>query len=510
MAQTLVTASRFLSASVPWSSTRSQHIAERFLQRRHLKLSEIVIRIVLADHIRPLFLTSALDPGVVDEGGRARHERAHLSKSTVGRGHQENKPAWKGAPSDGSSPESAYQSRGAGVHLTLCVCLSSIEMMFKEQQAQRGDQKTSSDPWEAFWPLLLPPLMHMLEDSDPRWRYRGTQLLLQGLLESSEKAKELLVRANLVPHIEKTLFDGLTYLSSPTYGVPLLDAALRSLRVLASDSMSQMSRSSDSKSKRLLQVEQRMRILQDGVLRVWSLAPRTLLEPPDLIKNEQNLAEQDQGQVSSHLWRGSEDEDMDLLVVTYEHLARLCRELGILSARYIDVCLEFLCAQAEACYDKIVVQAANDPSKTPEVAARRRRRNWSQAQRAVEAMTALVGACLAMNPCKTIPALPPNLLPWSGRVLSALVKTRLAISDAPPASDEHEQRQRRRLARIVADGWLGLWSSDVVKVAAQGRESCEGMTGVEETIRLLEGRLCASLRISDVATLFESHSRANP
>lgn len=475
VAAVAVACSRFSSSSHPWSCDDSHHAAERFLSQRFARLTESSIRWILSEHIRPLFISVA-DPGSVDERGRARHQRAHLSETTVGKGHEEGTPLWKGQVGRPLPGREGLYSIGAGVHLTLRLCLDAIEKQScgSDSRPERGN---GSNLWESVWHLILPPVMRIVEDSDPRWRSRGAELLVRGFLTST-KATEMLQRTNLVPHLKSVLFDDLTYLSS-SHGVQLLDLALLGLRSLPD-----------------LTAEDRMRIVEEGVLRVWTFAPRSLDEPPDV--------------VGPHV-KGRRREP-DLLTVTFSQLAVLSCELGTLAARYIDVCLEFICAQVGGIYDRVVTLSA-PASKDGAAACTRRLGLWMRTRKGVEAMDALVRACLSQSAHKmaALLTLPPNLVSWSGRVLSALVKARLAVSDAISLSGYEEEldlvtataaaseaRERRLLTQSIAKAWMKTWSDDVIGAARKGNDA----TKAEETIRALEATVQEGLDVRKLADFF--------
>ncbi|CAO1624741.1 unnamed protein product [Parajaminaea phylloscopi] len=514
VASCAVACSRFLSSDLPWSCPASKQLAERILAAASsLTLYDRSIRWILVNHVRPLFTATAADPGSVNEEGRARHQRAHLSGTTVTRGYQGDAPAWKGHIGQKVSGQNGLFGVGAAIHLTLATCFKAVEDSSRARRRSRAQQKQPAvpsdlDPWESLWPLLLPPLMRLLEDTEPRWRFRGAEILSSNLLGPSEKARELLYRANLVPHVETVLFDGLTYLSSPPHGIGLVDVALSSLRILADYAPAKGA----SDDRQLQPAEKRMRIVQDGILRAWSLAPRSVTEPPDILRESS----------------GTATEEHDLLAITYSHLAVLYTDLGPLAARYIDVTLEFICAQLEALYDHVVEKTQGDvrgiATRTAAASRGRRRALWSRARAGVEAVDALVQACLVYsakhsNRPSAVPLVPPNLVQWSGRVLSALVKTQLALCDAPRVGIDvdggAELLQRRLLARSVRKLWVDTWSRDVVKSATSASSSPsettagEGSSGPDRPqtakaiIRSLEGDVSAALGIDTLSVLFD-------
>ncbi|PWN17819.1 hypothetical protein BCV69DRAFT_123051 [Microstroma glucosiphilum] len=416
-----------------------------------------VIRHVLRDHLRSLFASSS--PGAVNEEGRLRHERAHLSNSAKMSAYLEGEK-WKGKQRTDIPGLDMARSDGAGSHLTLKVCLNMIATL----SSSRKQKRPNEEPWEALWPLIVPPLVTLIEDSDPVWRERGTRLLVEQVLtrrtpgsvghknlsasELQAVPVQLLQRSNLVPLLQTTLFNSLTYLSHPV-GASLLHYALSALILLAR-SLSERSRE---------RAEMLMRILQEGVLRTWTFMPKSTM-PTSLDQDEEEGGEGEEPAT-----------EIDVLTTTFTHLTSLCIELEILSARFLDVALDFLSAQISGLYESLVSSTSTSASvganaKTfaglvdVEQERKTTRAKLLRGREAVRASRVLVEqACTEaiVEPTAVteeehkstphpdqatskddpfFPTIPPGLAQWTSKCLSAYVKAWLALSDAPLLQSE--------------------------------------------------------------------------
>lgn len=478
--QTLLAASRFVSRIAGHNCKESRQISRRIVGRKPRPIE--AIESILSSHVRPLFLSA--DPGSVNDQGRARHERANISSSTTTRGYEDERPAWKGGR--GSllllSGEQEERCRSIALPSTLDVCLRAIA----EYNDTSQQTKDRFDAWERLWPLLLPPLMRMIEDSDPKWRLSGTELLQRYLLPSP-KATQLLHRANLVPHLETVLFSSLTYLSSSTAGVQLLDVALAALR-----SLSAPAQPGNSPVEQRASAQKLMRIVQEGILRVWTFAPRSVLEPPQP-NDEDAISEDDGCDDEDGAGYDTTSADVDLLTVTFVHLRRLSNDLEMLMARYLDVTLDFLFAQIGGCYEALV-EPAQQHKAVGYVDGRSQFRNRMRRLRrvtaAVQAASSIVQAVLSSraeapssnNAATTkMTDLPPNLWPWVGRALTCHVQAWLALTDSVVFEESIGTRTSQGLAREAREalrgGW-SLWRDDVSRfVDTEQRSSLDEMEG---------------------------------
>lgn len=369
-ARVFIAASRFIDATIPWSSGISQLIARRILT--HLSAPLATIESVLSTYIRPLFLS-------IDGGGSVDEATGRLRRDRVGMAAAQGRA--------GDADEVPWKTKQAGVHSTLQACLEAVARLHSEQ--------ATPSLWSHLWPLLLPPLLTLAEDPSPPWRLRGAQLIATHLL--APYPLRLLRAANLVPHLREVLETDLTYLSSSSgVGVKLLDVALDGLRVLAEKDEAQL-----------------MRLVQEGVLRVWSMAPASLTALDVDVTPE------------------------DLLSTTFRHLSLLLKQLGSpYAARYVDVALEVLLASVAA------VEVDEDEAPTVGSRARAQARVARRSKGAIEALRAeraLLEGCCATS--SSLSSTPPGLSRWQGRALGAHVRAWLALSDD---DDEAELREELR------------------------------------------------------------------
>lgn len=401
----LIAAARFLDESLPWSNSTTSELARRVISRAGLRPTMDIIRLILRDHLRPLFASPS--PGSVNEQGRLRHETANLVPS-VRAGLMDDGDAWKGKRAIELQGVHGERNLGAASHAILALCMGGLHGV----DAQSDTQEIS--PWEALWPLLLPPLMTLVQDSDPLWRYRGTRVLVEQLLSPRPRqngsqdrwgaqkllgaplplvaehgsAIEMLQRANLVPLLQETLYNSLTYLSH-SHGTLLLDQSLHGLMQLANVLPA------ESRER----AEETMKILQDGILRTWTFMPRSMSVDDD----------------------GVRPDGLDLLAVTFGHLSVLAQRLGPLAARFLDVTLEFLSSQVNGLYDALVVDGARCSSRLG-VKVRR-------VDEALRATSAIVNACTMDDGHEWLPAHPPSLRQWVTPCLIATSKAWLALCD---------------------------------------------------------------------------------
>lgn len=486
-----IAASRFDERS-PWTSRDSQRLARAIL-RSSVRPSLAVIRHVLRDHLRSLFVSPSL--GSVNEEGRLRHERAHLSNSAKTSAYQEGEK-WKGKQRTDIPGLDMARSDGLGSHLTLRVCLDMIATLSSNKRA--GPEE---EPWEALWPLIVPPLVTLIEDSDPVWRERGTRLFVEQVLtrrtatgiehRSLSLAKlqavpvQLLQRSNLVPLLQGTLFSSLTYLSHPR-GASLLHHALSALVLLA--------RSLPERSRE--RAEMLMRILQEGVLRTWTFMPKSVGSMPEL--PEADTDEDEDG--------GERATERDVLTTTFTHLSSLCFELEILSARFVDVALDFLSAQIAGLYESLVSGTSAPAGYSPkafvglvdvEQETRKTRTKLVRGKEAVRASRVLVErACAGAVEISAsasseeqkpkpdgatgeqdslFPSIPPGLAQWTSKCLSAYVKAWLALSDAPSLQASHPgssplEREKEQLAEELSRAiraWTRVLPERVSEVSSE-------------------------------------------
>ncbi|CAO1636526.1 unnamed protein product [Sympodiomycopsis kandeliae] len=421
----LIATARFLQA-FPWSTATSRQIALTLIARPGLRPSVDTIEVILRQHVRSLFVSPL--PGSVNEQGRLRHQDGNLTAS-MRAGIIDEGELWKGKRAADVPDVEMRRNVGAGSHAVLGLCLSGIRHLSKKDTTSAAE-----GAWERFWPVLIPPLMTMIQDSDPLWRCRGTSLLNRYLLKpeppatgssmhhwgfhfrresiaaisggpsvSHGSALEMLQRANLIPLLQETLYTSVTYLSHSS-GAALLDDSIASL-IKFSDTYPAKSRE---------QVEEYMKIIQNGILRTWTFMPRNMTVGDD-----------------------SSDET-DILSITFDHLSTLTTKLGMFSARFLDVVLEFLVAQITGLYDSLAMEAASGSIRKTQIKSAR-------TSKAVKSMIAIIQACLpsANNfDASNVAPHPPNLSVWCTPSLIAIVKVWLALYDHDLVDNEGRRSDR--------------------------------------------------------------------
>ncbi|KAK0546403.1 hypothetical protein OC845_004598 [Tilletia horrida] len=146
--------------------------------------------------------------------------------------------------------------------------------------------------------MIIPPLLTLLEDSDPHFRLMGARFLLGCVLDPGSQARgvpgSLLVRTNVVPLLIRALETSFTFTSTGRAHV-LLDAALGAARQLVilttapilysrpaveeekarrSGAGNGVPHSSIPQDQGKARAEQLSRIISEGIFRVWSFPVR--------------------------------------------------------------------------------------------------------------------------------------------------------------------------------------------------------------------------------------------
>lgn len=429
-ASILIAAGRFLDSGLPWCTVSSRRLAQSLLSRRTLKPTIPLLREILATHLRRLFTSPTL--GSVTEDGRLRHETANLVPSAKA-GLIDEVQQWKGQGGVTFAGALVERNIGAGSHVILSMALCGVE------SASKAQEDATTPPLESLWPLIVPPLMTLLQDSDPVWRLRGVQVLLNSLLTERERgdhhhpwtrssspsvsgittrlraktsALTQLDRSNLLPLIRETLSTNLTYLTHKR-GVSLFAISLETLLFLADYTLEGESRT---------QAEEYMRLVQDGILRTWTFMPSSSA-------TDTNDADS--------------DPDSDLLSITFIHLTSLAQRLGPLRARYVNVGVEFLVAQVgSGLYESLRMQVRASKVKRAALALRAVRSLIQP-----EDESTLGGDDVDDDDDEG--KVPPNVLPWCTPSLIATCKAWIALLDhgLVVCSEEQSKHKTWRVAR---------------------------------------------------------------
>lgn len=172
----------------------------------------------LADHflkltVRPLFIKTK--PSNVTEQGRKKAPGQHNTSTTII--DDEIARPWKDAQN--------------------VQCLSLLRWSI---------QSLNEQGVERLWPLLIPPILTLLDDWDTKYKKLGAELLAQVL---SVTAVDLLKRTGLGPVFEEALMPCLTYLpplTNPQDSVQLLPAVYDALTNLAATRYPAATKTSES------------------------------------------------------------------------------------------------------------------------------------------------------------------------------------------------------------------------------------------------------------------------
>ncbi|KAF9635164.1 hypothetical protein BFW01_g6059 [Lasiodiplodia theobromae] len=152
--------------------------------------------------IRPLFAKTQ-NPAVTAQGRKSIQSSAPRATQLIHEDESESKP-WKG------------EKEGYALELLRWVLLT-----------------VDAEGIEKIWPLVIPPIFALVDDSDPKFKAKGCDLL-KLLVEITPPS--LLSRTGLAQEFEKSLFPCLTYLPSLTpesESILLLNAAYPALISLA-------------------------------------------------------------------------------------------------------------------------------------------------------------------------------------------------------------------------------------------------------------------------------------
>jgi len=228
--------------------------------------------------------------------------------------------------------------RALGSSSVLYICFLSIHAF----------HITGSSSWDHFWPLVLPPVLTLLEDSSPLYRLLGSQILNTTLFCNNEKGAlvgSLLLRTGVAALLRQTLESSLTFISAKL-SAPLLQSAAKSLILLSqitttdlrSNPSMSLNVNKDGGRERFAQLS---KVVDDGVLRVWAYAPASV----SALDSEEVIMHTDKA-IGIRV-DGQEKEANDVVNASIDVLTRLTQPdaLGLCIARYLDVTLDFLTTQ---------------------------------------------------------------------------------------------------------------------------------------------------------------------
>ncbi|SPO24652.1 uncharacterized protein UTRI_01618_B [Ustilago trichophora] len=261
-----------------WISLASQSTAKNILSNLRTPTPSIhtigpsnIARALLADYIKPIFRetassssgsTSAIDPTTGRKKAPAAgsdlvsHLDTHLGQHRFQSADEDN-DASNFAPTRFRFPVSAESMRCSAEKLGLT---QGAEQSLMERNEALGCvnvlawcmdnlQLKSEGDWSSVWPLVVPPLLTLMEHPQPRFRVRGAVLAHRLLLWPSlnqdgddgdgpdvsrrETAlANMLIRTGIGSLLEQALHVNLTFIHDETYAPSLLSHSIGALRQL--------------------------------------------------------------------------------------------------------------------------------------------------------------------------------------------------------------------------------------------------------------------------------------
>jgi hypothetical protein len=265
-----------------------------------------------------------------------------------------------------------------------------------------ADRQGAGEILRERWPLVLPPLLAILEDSSPLYRLIGSRILSTTLLrKNTSHVGSLLLQTGVATLLRQRLESNLTFISTEL-SAALLQSSADTLILLSQATTVDMYEVSSAPRNAIQdggkeRFDQLSRLMDEGVVRVWVYAPTTVASM-DL-----------NTEVSSQ--EGSDLEPSDILNASINVLIRLTEKecLGIGIARYLDLTLEFLTAQMiglEARLDRKCKSDRTSITLDREICS----------ARAIEALLMV---------CKQA----PGVLTWSSRCLDAVARCWTLLQD---------------------------------------------------------------------------------
>ncbi|SJX61550.1 uncharacterized protein SRS1_12535 [Sporisorium reilianum f. sp. reilianum] len=284
-----------------WTSNASQSKARDILatlqsDRTQLPAPSTLATALLADYIKPIFHettassapTSAVNPVTGRRNPPAAgslfisHLDAHLGQHRFGSADEDNDAAdlaprrfaLRSDVGEGME-EVGERNEALGCVNVLAWCLDVLRL---ESEAD----------WSAVWPLIVPPLLTLLEHPQPRFRLRGS-VVVHWLLRRPGREQgvlgTMLVRTGIGSLLERALHVNLTYIHDELYAPALLEQSIGALRQLillttapivyrdaapSTDVPSTDGPEDDCGQRRM---DALFRLVSEGVLSTWSYLP---------------------------------------------------------------------------------------------------------------------------------------------------------------------------------------------------------------------------------------------
>ncbi|KDN41613.1 hypothetical protein K437DRAFT_295568 [Tilletiaria anomala UBC 951] len=370
-------------------------------------------RSLLSTYIKHLYSASPSSSSVDRDTGRAKAPREHLSHSgaanwdVLGTAGGWDNVAWKGGmlssaaelvltadievtDGDGSADEKAFtllrhRHDGIGAPNVFAWAVRTVAAPLPTPALdphQQGCEK-EREFWEAAWPLIIPPLLTMLDDSSLHSRIMATRIFYYGLLELplrklqlvepasvGSSASEvpiappilLLIRTGLHPLVASSLSASLTYFSDPLSYLALPDTlyAARALALLVTQpeavqlkvqsgraGFAARTGKEASKDSRVQRFEEICKLLSEGVLRPWTYISLPRKQAGTHTSSATRAVAEEEG--SPHEQQGFDAKPVSssnlLMLALLRSATQLFMDAGPAGcARYLDVSIEFLCA----------------------------------------------------------------------------------------------------------------------------------------------------------------------
>lgn len=415
----------------PWTDAKNRRLAIAVLQHPFFTsnqhgqitltcLHPSLVSYLLIEYLKPIFSASP-SRNINVSTGRAAQVNVNLAKGTVamsGGAQLDDEVMWKGGDV-GKSPGATVlgspvlfdveygndlirrRHRALGCYNLLYVCCDSLLV------AREGADV--ADPWKERWPLILPPLLAILEDSSPLYRLVGSQILSKTLLNrhfGESNVGSLLLQTGVATLLRQRLESNLTFISTEL-SAALLQSSAEALLLLSQATTSGLYQGFPA-PRNVLQdggkerCEQLSRLMDEGVIRIWAYAPTT-------------VATMDFDTASNSM-EGEDYEASDVINASIDVILRMTGKdaLGIGIARYLDLTLEFLTAQMMG------LEVRLDRHNATDRAGMTLDREICSA-RAVEAILIV---------CKQA----PGILTWSSRCLDAAVRCWALLQDHHPTT----------------------------------------------------------------------------
>ena len=215
---------------------------------------------VLLDYIKPLFAKAAQKGRVDTATGRARRGDgdAHPVWAAGSEDEDDATPAW--AKSAGRhSVDGATTDAALGVWNVLGWCIVRV----RTEACQGDDERRCLAVWERFWPMLVPAILALLDETQARAKLYGARLAGL-LLPNGERGVPpvLLERTGLGTLLDEALTRAMYHMTDARDGAALLHASIEARRVLAN---AIYTRSGSLEAQEAL-FDARCRVFSEGVL----------------------------------------------------------------------------------------------------------------------------------------------------------------------------------------------------------------------------------------------------